>query len=91
MMQLIEFNTAKKSAKDKLYVNKDLENEFLGFAKQLFFKQVMEDYGKVEVIRLLYQQLNFENRCFLDDFISKNPGLKTKYDLTPKPLKKSAN
>ena len=90
-MQVIEFNVARDNTKDKLHVDEDIENEFVGFAKQLFFKQVMEDYGKVEVMRVLYQQLNFENRCFLDDFISKNPGLKTKYDLTPKPLKKSAN
>lgn len=90
-MQVIEFNVARDNTKDKLHVDEDIENEFVGFAKQLFFKQVMEDYGKVEVMRVLYQQLNFENRCFLDDFIDANPCLKTKYHLEPKPLKKSAN
>ena len=90
-MQLIEFNFAKNNTKDKSYVDEELENEFVGFAKQLFFKQVMEDYGKIEVVKSIYQQLNFENRCFLDDFMDANPGLKNKYDLAPKPLKKSAN
>ena len=90
-MQLIEFNIERDNTKDKSHVDEEIENEFFGFAKQLFFKQVTEDYGKVEVMKFLYQQLNFENRCFLDDFIEEHPRLKNKYNLAPKPLKKSAN
>ena len=81
--------TVKNYTKDN--VDEDLENEFMGFLKTLFFKQVTEEYGKVEVARLMYQQLNFENRCFLNEFMDKNPDLKIKYNLTPRPLKKSAN
>lgn len=91
MGQLIYLETLKKNTNDKICVDVELENELVGLAKHLFFSQIIDEYGKAELIGLLYRYLNFENRCFLEAFIEENPGLKVKYNFIPQVLKKSAN
>lgn len=92
MTQLIDFNSARKNTKEKCVIDTALEKELAGFAKQLYWSQLMEEYDDCELIHMIYVHLSFQNKGFLEDFIEENPRLKLKYgDLVPHNLKKSAN
>ena len=92
-MQIININTVREHANEKLCISEELENEFIGLLKYLFFSQMSEQYEKVEFVRLFSSYLNLENRELLEEFMDENPNLKSKYQLAllPQPLKKSAN
>lgn len=92
MLQIIDINTLRKNANDKPRVDEGLENELIGFTKQLFWGQLTENYDKDEIVNMMYSFLSSENRCMVDSFIEENPNLKIKYNnLSLRCLKKSAN
>lgn len=92
MTQLIHFQTAKQNSYDKCVVDAALENELLGFAKQLYWSQLVDTYDKSELIQMIFCHLSFENKGILEKFIEENPSLIVKYhNLALRSLKKSAN
>lgn len=91
MRQLIDISAARQNINNKQCLDRELESEFIGMVKQLFWNQMSEDYEKPELVNFVYSYLNYENRSFIDNFIEENPALKLKYnDLTLHTLKKSA-
>ena len=91
MRQLIDISTARQNINNKQCLDRELESEFIGMVKQVFWNQMSEDYEKPELVNFVYSYLNYENRSFIDNYIEENPALKLKYnDLTLHTLKKSA-
>lgn len=91
MRQLIDISAARQNINNKQCLDRELESEFIGMVKQLFWNQMSENYEKPELVSFVYSYLDYENRSLLENYIEDNPSLKLKYnDLTLHTLKKSA-
>ena len=92
MTRLINFDATRRNTNDKLPVDALLESELVGLVKQLYWSQMEEAYDKRDLIYMMSSHLNYQNRCFIEDFIEEHPTLKIKYrNLVAHDLKKSAN